>query len=237
MKRILVFSIILPLFLLSAEVETTELKTHTELSYIQTSGNTDTKSFGLDFSAEKSWKPHKVTLDVDAYYAENDGDVSKNVWKSEINYYYFFNDDLEFDYLLGYKKDRFSGFDYQMYTGPGLKYRALNLPKHTLFLSGNVLYSVDKIKEAGTDSYASWRAGLDYEYRIVENLKFKEEANIRSQFSDLKNYFVYSKSSIESKINDHFSLGVSYKIDYKNTPPEGKKKSDRTFMVSLVIDW
>ncbi len=222
---------------LMAADNTGEFKTHTELSYIKTGGNTDTQSLGLDFHGEKSWQPHKLSLDFEAFYAENDGDVNKNVWKTELNYYYIFSDDIEFNYLVGYKQDQFSGYDYQFYTGPGMLYRVMQRDPHKLSVYGNILYSIDKIENGDTDSYASWLAGFDYEYKFNENVKFKEEANIRSQFSDFENYFVYSKTSVYSKMTENLSLGVSYKIDYKNQPPAGKKNTDTTLMVSLVVDW
>ena len=211
--------------------------THTELSYIQTSGNTDTSSFGLDFHAQKSWLPHEIAFDFDSHYATSNGKETKNVWFLETHYYYHFSKILELEYLVGYKRDKFSGFEYQFYTGPGLGWQAIQTPDQSLSLNLLILYSIDSYTTGQKDIYPSGRAGLEYTYRITPTLTFFEEANWRSDLSHPSNWFLYSKSSFYSTIDGKLKLGVSYKIDYKNRPPEDKKKMDRTFMVSLVVDW
>ena len=50
-------------------------------------------------------------------------------------------------------------------------------------------------------------------------------------------YFSFSKTAIETKISDIFSMGISYKVDYTNLPPSDKEYSDKTFMTSLIIDY
>jgi len=214
-----------------------ELKTHSEFSYIQTTGNTDTKSLGLDFRGQKDWDIHKLALDLDAYYAENDGEETKNNIRSELNYFRPLSSTIDFNYLVGYKDDKFSGYDYQFYTGPGVKFNVFKTPVQTLYLSGNVLYSLDDYDEGDEEDYFSGRAGLDYIYKFNENVKFVEEANIRSRFDDADTWFLYSKSSIYSKISDNLSLGLSYKVNHQNNPPANRKETDTTTMVSLVVDW
>ncbi len=224
--------------LVAVSLSAGEIKTHTELSYIQTGGNTDTKSFGLDFHGEKEIDQlNKLALDLEAGYAQTDGTETKNAWLAELNYFYKFSERLSFNYLIGYKDDKFSGFDNQFYTGPGLEYLVYKTDKMSLTTNANVLFERDKYDNGDTDSYTAGRAGLLFEYKIYDNLKFVEDANIRTKFSNMSNYFLYSKSSIYSKINGNLSLGVSYKLDYQNEPPASKKKTDTTFMVSLVVDW
>ncbi len=226
------------LSLVAASLMAGDIKTHTELSYIQTGGNTDTKSFGLDFHGEKALdQVNKLALDLQAGYAEDSGNETKNAWLAELNYYYKFSDVLSFNYLIGYKDDKFSGYKHQFYTGPGAEYIAINEKENKLKFYGNVLYENDKYDSGDTDNFTAGRLGLNWEYLIYQNLKFVEDANIRSKLSDMNNYFLYSKSSIYSKINSNLSLGVSYKLNYQNQAPATKKKTDTTFMVSLVIDW
>jgi putative salt-induced outer membrane protein YdiY len=54
---------------------------------------------------------------------------------------------------------------------------------------------------------------------------------------DSDNYFVTSKTAIESKMSDIFSLGVNYKVDYANKVAQGTERTDETFTVSLIIDY
>lgn len=263
MKRSLLVVLFATASLFAAESADNALKTHTELSYVKTDGNTETTAFALDFAAQKAWDAHKLKLDIDALYGEDSSVETKNKVLGEINYDYQFAEHLAFNYILGYKMDKFSGFDYQLYTGPGLKYIALNSEAHKLNLQANVLYSEDKTMKkyydaAGdeivypypdgkgdavttdpsvTDDYTGYVIKGDYAWQIMENLKFVQEASYRGDFEESERYFVYSKSGIESKINSMLSLGISYKVDYTNTPPAGNERTDTTFMTSLIIDY
>jgi len=263
MKKVLSLALAASALLLADGSDADVLKTHTELSYVQTQGNTDTNAFSLDFAANKNWGAHKTKLDFDALYGTDGGIESKNKIVGEFNYDYQFSDHLALNYLAGYKRDRFSGFEYQLYTGPGLKYIALNSDAHKLDFQANVLYSSDESMDkyydttsgdeikypypdgrAGatkvdgeSDDYTGYVAKANYSWQVMENLKFLQEASYRGDFEESERYFVYSKTAFESKISDFFSMGISYKVDYTNLPPVGNEYSDRTFMTSLIIDY
>ncbi|RLA73172.1 MAG: DUF481 domain-containing protein [Epsilonproteobacteria bacterium] len=217
------------------------LKTHVELGYIKTTGNTNTKSFSGIINIEKAFGDHLLRFDAEGYYSEDDGKETKNRWKTIGNYDYPETSAWAFNYLLGYERDKFSGFDSQFYTGPGVKWKAIEPPAHQLDLQGNVLYSKDDIEAtAGHDSihdYASFQAKLDYNWQINESFKFIQIASYRVDVDKLENYFVNSKTAVEGKIASIFSLGVSYTIDYKNDAPTDKVRTDKTFLLSLIIDY
>ncbi len=267
MKKILLSTVLIATAALTSHAEdmkVTPLKTHTELGYIETNGNTKTKTFNLDATAKKAWGKHKGKINFDGQYAEDSGTETKNKYLLELNYNYAFTDRLAFDYLVGYKVDKFSSYDYQFYTGPGAEYKALVMKKHKLTVSGNILYSVDQ--EADTNyadaaktivipypnpdntpvvavtygqknDYAAYRLKGVYDYQITKTLKFNQELSIRGQLNDLQNYFGYSKTSLNSKISDIFSAGISYKADYVNQPATDKEHTDTTLTVNLIMDY
>ncbi|MCW8894576.1 DUF481 domain-containing protein [Sulfurimonas sp.] len=234
--------------------------THTELGYITTSGNTNTETLNLDASIKKNWRKHSLELSLLMQYGTEDDLENKNKLLSELSYNYKFTKRLAFVYLVGYKEDKFSGYEYQLYTGPGAKYKAIQEKNHKLSLEGNVLYSVDAIEDtyhdglgnavtypypAGsisnndgdTKSYASYRAKVVYDWQIFDNLKFNETLSYRAEFSDMDNYFAYSKTTLSSKLSDIFSAGVGYQVDYINKPADGKTSTDKTFTFNLIIDY
>jgi len=245
--------------------EDSPFKTHTELSYVNTSGNTVTESFALDFMGKKTWGDHSVQLDVDALYGSENNVENNNKYIIEGNYDYRFVKNFTFNYIANYKADKFSGFDYQWFTGPGAKYIALEGKVHNLFLQANLLYSEDATMDkfytadpasggieteypyspvkgpfkvpGDTSGYAGYLAKLDYNWQITESFKFIQTADYRSDWENSDNYFVNSKTALESKISDIFSMGLSYKVSYANLPPEGNERTDKTFLASLIIDY
>jgi len=214
-----------------------EVITHTSFGYIQTSGNTKTKTYNLDSKIKKNWDKHIFELSIDGQYADDNNKETKNKFFTELSYDYEFSKKFAVSYLLGYKMDRFSGFDSQFYTGPGLKYKAIEVEKHKLSIEGNILYSLDEIEDSYNDTYTSFRTQANYSWQMLDNLKFDQELTYRASLEELQNYFAYSKTGVSSKISDIFSAGVSYKLDYINEPALGKTSTDKTFTVNLIVDY
>ena len=219
--------------------KTQEIVTHTEMGYIQTNGNTKTKTFNLDSKAERQWDKHAGIFTFDGQYGSDAGDITKKKYLLELEYNYSFTQQLAFTYLVGYKYDKFSGYDYQAYTGPGLKYTAIAQKTQNLSLEAGALYSQDKLTVDGsTNDYASYRLKGVYDLDITSTLKFLQEASVRGSFEESDNYFAYSKTAFISKISDIFSAGISYKLDYANTPPPGVTyKTDETLTFNLIMDY
>ncbi|QOP40261.1 DUF481 domain-containing protein [Sulfurimonas marina] len=264
MKKIVVGLAALASLTFGADVQTTEkpLKAHSELGYVQTSGNTETEAFNFELDIKKEWTKNVVTFEFDGQYATDKNVETKNKYTAELDYGYKFSERFSLNYLVGFKSDKFSGFRYQFYTGPGAKYKAIDQEAHKLSLEGNILYSVDQYEDVwvdalGTqlaypydgvvkdhisvpaykDDYASYRIKGVYDWKILETLKFKQELSFRGSFEQGDKYFIYSKSAINNKINSIFSAGISYKVDYVNLPADGKQKTDRTFAVNLILDY
>ncbi len=215
----------------------TSLKTHTELGYIATHGNTKTETFLFDTKWKKEWDKNVVTWTFDAQYATNDNEEIKNKYMTELDYGYKFTKRFSLNYLIGYKDDKFSAYDYQFYTGPGAKYKVVKTKAHDLSLEGNILYSLDQpYGDVPSNEYASFQAKGVYSWQITKTLKFEEEASYRVDLGYGQNYFVYSATKISSKFSDIFSGGLGYKVDYVNQPGD-KKRTDTTLTANLIMDY
>lgn len=239
-----------------------QLVTHTELGYIQTQGNTQTETFSLDANAKKGWGKHIFSIALDAQYATEKRVETKNKFITELQYNYEITPKLAFGYMFSFKKDRFSGYDYQIYTGPTVRYTAIKNKTQNLSLELGALYAQDNIEDihydasgaaiaypnpnnlqtvtttyGKIDNYALYRLKGVYNRQLLENLKFAQELSYRASTKDERNYFVTSKTALTSKLSDIFSAGITYKIDYMNLPASDKEYSDRTFIANLIIDY
>jgi len=211
--------------------------TKTELSYSNTQGNTNTEQFALNFHGERKRKKTTLKLDIDVLTSSAEGEENNNKWLAVAQYDREMSKAAYFNYVIAYGEDKFSGFDYQFNTGPGLGYKVIDSDAHKLDLRTNALYSEDKLDNGDKNEYASWLAGFNYKWQILDNLSFNEVAYYKVEVDQSQNYFMFSKTGIESIINSVFSLGLTYKVDYKNRPSEGKKRLDRTFLASLIINY
>lgn len=239
-----------------------KLVTHTELGYIKTDGNTNTKAFILEASAKKAFGANVVGVALSGQCAKNNDIESKKKYSAKLNYGYMMTDRFSLTLLAMYKKDKFSGFNSQSSAGFGAKYIAYKSSTQKLSLEGNILYSMDDIEDIHYDAgakvisypnasntpistttdgdehnYGAYRASLAYTLQILPNLKFTQGIDYKAELEESQNYFVLSKTAFISKISDIFSAGVSYKVDYANTPPASKDDTDSTFSLNLIIDY
>lgn len=213
-------------------------KAKAELSYVDTSGNTETSSFALEFNGDAKWdEVNTLSLHLDVLQSNSNGTEDNNKWNTSLQYDRDLTEKLYFNYIIAYGEDRFSGFDYKFNTGPGIGYKVLDNDIHKLTTQANALYSKDKYDDGNVNEYVSWVIGFDYEWQILENLKFSQKAWFKSQADEFENNFIHSKTAFESKITDIFSFGVSYKIDYANKPSAGKEYTDKTLLASLIINY
>jgi len=221
-----------------------EIMTHIRLGYTKTDGNTHTETFSINGSFKKAWGKSSGSIIFDSQYGNADGIETKSKYFVELEYDYLFTDTLSFIYLIGYKNDKFSSYNYQAYTGPGLKWTAHASQRQKLNLKGSILYSEDKLQNknivapaSAIENYTSFQAKLTYELKIFKNFMFNQELSYRASFEEANKYFIYSKSSLLSKLSDIFSVGVNYKIDYANEVATGIVQRDNTLTALISLDY
>jgi len=257
MKKIVSFLMVVGVLTATAAEDKKEMETHVELSYANTAGNTESQDAAGNIKTNLPFYSNDIRFIGNVLYSENtsydqngtyiDNLRTKNRWDTELNYDYNFNDMIAFNYIAGAKGDEFSSFVYQIYTGPGAIYTPLKTETQELKFQGNVLYMWDKIREDIATTpiepeymhrYSGYQVSLDYVYNFTKTSKFTQYLMYRSQFSDTTNYFVKSKSALESKMSDIFSLGVSYTVDYTNDKANDVRSyTDRVFLASIIADF
>lgn len=219
-----------------------ELKTHVELSYMNSSGNSETDTFSLkgDFHKKldevQSFKGKTTGL----YVTGNDGEEITNKFYIEGEYNHKITDNF-FGYLkTNYTAEKFSGFEYRINVGPGIGYQfPIKNKNHNLDLSAGISYSEDKLDsvEEITEDYMSGTTSLKYLWTITDSWKFKQDLSMQLDFEDSENYNGKSVSAIEHKISSLLSLGISYSINYQNNAPADSQDTDKLFLTSLIIDY
>ena len=228
---------------------------HAELSYANTSGNTDSQDIAGNLKLNIPFYSNEIRFIGNTLYSKNtnydthgdilDTQTTKNRWDAELNYDYHFSDAWAFNYLAGGKGDKFSTFVYQAYTGPGLIWKAYKSKEQELKFQGNLLWAWDEHRQPyqvtsndTSHSYAAYQLSMDYGFQFTESSKFIQYVMYRSEFEDMTNYFAKSKTAVESKMSDIFSLGVSYTIDYTNNKAAGVRSYvDGVFLASLIADF
>jgi len=210
-----------------------------ELSYVDTSGNTEL----LSLSA-KNKLGYQITdrlsgeWNLSALYGEVDGDKIAERYGTDVRLDYDFTDRLYAAGIAGWLKDEFAGIDHQIYIGPAVGYKFLLGPKH--FLNGEA--GVEYVKEDYTndekENFMQGRLYGLYEFLLTEKSKFSQSLEYLHNFEDANNYNANSITAVITSLSDTFSIKTSYEVYYDNeTVPDSLEKTDTILSVALVVNF
>ena len=240
MKKLVFSALVVPLIsgIVIASEGKKDWKFHSELSYVKTSGNSKAETFAAKAEATKTVEKNRFTAKASGLYAKSDGSETASRWYILGRWDRTITDRM-FWFLQGdLLNDKFAGFQYRTVWLGGVGYDILKTKKHYLKGLASIGYAYQKYEAGGSDNYPTASIDLNYVWQILDNLKFKEDFNYQTSLSDMELFYVNSDTSLQVKINTHFSLGVGLRIAYQNTPPaENIKKTDTTFLTSLIIDY
>ncbi len=222
--------------LISVSSYALDVDKHLELSYVQTSGNTNTTTFSSKLQGTAALSAiESIKAKGNILYSENDENTSANKYNIELDYNHMINEKL-YSYMgINYIKDELSDYDYRLNIGPGLGYKLIEDEVQTVDIQGGLDYAYDKYKNSTKDNYLAGRTELNYKYRFSPNLEFKQMLSYLASFEDANKYFVVSDSALEVNMTKNLSLGVSYNMDYTNQTQ--KEKLDKKFLTSLIVDF
>ena len=233
MKFLSSFSI---LTLLASSSYALDVDKHLELSYVQTSGNTNTTTFSSKLEGTTALNDKQsIKAKGSILYSESEENTSANKYNIELDYNHMINEKL-YSYMgINYVKDELSDYDYRLNIGPGLGYKILQNESQTLDIQGGLDYAYDKYNDGVKDNYLAGRSELNYKYQFSKNVQFKQMLSYLSSFEDNEKYFAVSDSAIGVKMTQNLSLGVSYGMDYTNKTQ--KEKLDKKLLTSLIVDF
>jgi putative salt-induced outer membrane protein len=205
-----------------------------ELSFISTSGNTDTQSLGVGF--EITYKPGVWTTEAKANYlrAETDGDLTAEKLTALLGLRRSLTERFDLYARTTYLSNEFAGLNSTWGLEAGGLYKALTGDRHFLDLSGCLGYtSEDRISEEDRD-FAMATVGAKYKWQISKSSDLANDFNYVYDFDDSDNWRLANTTALTTAINSILSLKVSYALTYLNEPAVGFEKRDTTSSVALV---
>ena len=223
----------------AAEAAGTVWKSHAELSYVRTDGNSDTETFAAKMESSADATPNRYFLKATGLYAEADNVTSSSRWYLGSRYERAVSERAFGFAAADYLKDTYAGYDARVTVGPGAGYQFLKGEVHTLKGMASVLWVWENLHEPtdDTESYAAGKLEGNYAWQIREDLRFKEDADYQVSFEDADVCFINSVTALEMQLRSNLSVGLSYTVNYQNAPAPGARYVDRKFLASLVIDF
>lgn len=230
---------LLPLTGFAADEEA-PLKARAELSFVNTSGNTNTQTVVARLEAKKEGLVNRYYANGNFLRVEDSGTESSNKLKLEGRWERVLTRRAFGLVTAGWLRDRFSGYDMRAWGGPGVGYDIIKSGAHTLKASATLLWYHDEFSTGAdaSERYLSARAGADYAWKVRENLSFAQTLDYNTSLKETDRYFIDSITSVEVKVNGRVSLGVNYTVNFQNRPPAPDlRHTDTALLTALIIDF
>jgi len=210
-----------------------------ELSYVATSGNTDTSSLGAGFELNYKPAPWVFTLTGAYLRASSDGDLKAESLAGGLRGARDLTPRIDIFAAALYYRNRFAGIDSRYGGEAGAGYKIID--EKTLRLRGEA--AVGYTREDPVDlppqvspafSYATARAGLDFGWKFSKNAELTELVSWTDNLKTTSDWFLRSTTALTASLTSVFALKASYTYLYDNVPVPGFEKRDTITSVALV---
>ncbi|MEM7351383.1 MAG: DUF481 domain-containing protein [Acidobacteriota bacterium] len=207
------------------------------LSFLSTTGNTDTESFGLDFHLDREPDPWGLGIKVQVQRAEEDGLRTAERYFLGLRGKRAVGERWELFFGLSGEQDEFAGIDLRTLAEVGFSYQALVGPKHDLvFDMGATWTDEDRVPpELDSDSIGAI-LGLKYEWQISDSATLSERLTYYPNFDDSDDWRYESTTALTASLNARFALQLAYDLRFRNQPVGDRDDTDASTKVSLVMN-
>ena len=223
------------------------------LSYVGTSGNTDTTSFGLDFASERKPTPWGLNLIATFTRAEDSGVVTAEQYFVGARATRQLSQRWSLFGGLSWARDTFGGFENRYIAEVGAEFLAIETEKHTLsFDAGLTWTSEDQIKlrevappveppvfedYIDTVDWFGGVAGLTWKWAFSASASLSERVLFYPNFDDTSDWRIGSDTAITADLTKLLALQFSYLVRYRNQPIDDREKTDTTTKISVVMSF
>ncbi len=216
------------------------------LSYVGTTGNTDTSSFGLDYKGNR--KPTPWGLDFLASFtrAEDGGVVTAEQYYAGVRGLRQLNDRWSLFAGLSWARDPFSGFENRYLVEGGAEFLMINTERNKLsFDAGLTWTSEDQIfyndvTQKDDTNAVDWLGGvlgLKWDWAFSKNASLSQRLLYYPNFDNTADWRLGSDTAVKASLTKLLALQFSYLVRYRNQPIDDLEKTDTTTKVSVVLNF
>lgn len=212
----------------------------TEVSYVSTSGNSSSSTFGLKGMLQGSGDPHEITLEVGGVRASSDvttfravgtaGDftIAETVRSETTAESYFARGRYDRSFGVGFgfvgggwDRNTFSGIQnrFQIVGGVGRSFIDSDAGRFKADLG--LTYTIQKDVEpapGADDGFGGWRVSVDAARQLTATSQFQSQMVMNSSFSEPDDVRLDWGNSLSVSINSSLALKSSLQLLWDNVP-------------------
>jgi putative salt-induced outer membrane protein len=207
------------------------------LSYLATSGNTQSQTGGVDLLYKCSMASWGIQAGANYLRAKQNGDIRAERLLAGLRGSRVLSTSFDVFVATSYLKDRFAGLDPRWVTSAGAAYKLLKGPTHALAFDLGFNWTKDQLVTDGSKTYAGGLVATHYAWSISKTAKLTEDLAFYPSFENRNNWRLESKAELQTAVSTAVALKLTHSLRYANRPVEGYRKTDTQTAASLVINF
>ncbi len=207
-----------------------------ELAYIQTQGNTNTKSLTFGTKVERAFGFGKLTGEGSAIYGEKEKVVTDRAYTARLRYDQNLTDRTSLFVSEGIERNTFKGIDFRYTTLGGIAHTFIQTPND--LLKGDVgagYMHENQVKPQPARGHPTARVGAEYQHIFDPKNRFVQTAEYIPNLKQGDDFLFNEESALITNLMGGFALKVSYAVFHDHDPPAGFKKTDALFKTALLF--
>jgi putative salt-induced outer membrane protein len=203
-----------------------------------TSGNSDTKSYNLDF-ALKHDPGKKGIFKADGFYLRADADGEATVDRMGLG--------ARYEYALRrggrlfsfgevrFLRDVFKDVDRLITPTIGLGYRLVDRDNLKFAVDGGVGLAFEKLSDLDGTTDGAVSAGESFSWKLSKSASLVHAARGLWKINDFADAYYHLEVGVLTSLANRFDLKLSFVDEYKTKPPGDKKKNDSAVLATVVF--
>jgi putative salt-induced outer membrane protein len=204
------------------------------LSFLSTTGNSQTQSFGFDLGIKRI--PDPWGLEIVGKYLRSTKDGTTDAERSFVSLRAMRSLNERWSVFAGVsgERDTFAGIDLRAIVEGGATYKLLAGPVHELAFDGGLTWTSENRVAEADRSFLGGILGVAYQWKLSSTASFTEKLRFYPDFDQSSNWRVTSETALKASLTGHLALQLGYDYRYSNTPVPGYHTTDTATTVSLV---
>jgi putative salt-induced outer membrane protein YdiY len=198
------------------------------------SGNTRVNNLHLDGDVVARARRNRYRAGATINRAEDRGLESARNASASFNYDRFWSERLYANGNAIFTNDRFRGLDLRSAFGAGVGYQAIETAVTRVAVEAGLGYVNENLESAPDESYVAAREAVRAERRFLAGrfAAFHEHDGYFGVTGD-DNLFIRMQNGVRAALGAGMAATVQLGLDFDNSPPPGRRKTDRTFVITL----
>jgi putative salt-induced outer membrane protein len=204
------------------------------LSFLSTTGNSQTQSLGFDLGVKRI--PDPWGLEIVGKYLRSSKDGTTDAERSLVGLRAVRSLSERWSLFAGVsgERDTFAGYDLRAIVEGGATYKLLLGPVHELAFDGGLTWTSENRVDGEDRSFLGGLLGAAYKWTISKTAVFTEKLRFYPDFDETSAWRVTSETALKAALTGHLALQLGYDVRYSNQPVPGFEKTDTATTISLI---